>query len=214
MLLTFSQTTSRFHSFDRDCRALPPPGAEKPQLETIRFADYHRLPESPASLTLIPSGSRPERQVILASLRHPPGQNVGTISRIRRNEVAHVLDNPRIGIATVSNIRKARRTSATATSCGVVTRTAPCTGTSCAGQLHVAFREACHNEIIELAPLHIRKKLFDEAVQDRRARSRLVARLQESHGHILCHELRWEPAYAFDNRLRIADAKHDGNIGP
>ena len=73
----------------------------------------------------------------------------------------------------------------------------------------ITGRRHVNNEIIEFAPLHVREKLFDEAVQDRAPHDHgFVARLQESHGHYLyAISFDWHQFVAFDNGLRIAGAE-------
>ena len=88
---------------------------------------------------------------------------------------------PSTGMCTLSNICLARTTSASATSCGVVTSTAPAARMLLRdGERHVAgARRQVDHQVVELAPVHVAQQLLERAVQHRPAPDERLVRLDQ-----------------------------------
>src|SRR6266498_872411 len=143
-------------------------------------------------------------------------KNVVASARVRRNEVTHVLDDPKDWNG--NRLKHAQRPAYIRDR--HVLRRGHEHGTLYRNQLrkrqlHIArSRRHVHNQVIQLAPLYVREKLFHQPVKNWPAHDHgFIARLQERHRHQF-------DAVGFDgNQLvklyfgtRVARAKHNRNV--
>ena len=99
---------------------------------------------------------------ISAALRPPPWSKMGVVlAQCGQTNWLMFSTMPSTGMWTLSNICLARTTSASATSCGVVTSTAPAARTLCesvSATSPVPGRQV-QDEVVELAPVHVAHQL-------------------------------------------------------
>ena len=158
-------------------RARPPPPARPRRPPTRTFSSSGISPEERDARTSPPPCAR-RRGRRWACRASSAGRRTGSCSR----------RCPSTGMWTLSNICLARTTSASATSCGVVTSTAPAARTCCesdSATSPVPGRQV-EDQVVQLAPVHVAHQLHQRAVEHRPAPDERLVRLdQEADRHDL-----------------------------